>query len=54
MRNSGTEVLKVGIPEVSADAGIARITAQFRKCTMHEVGMLLSVGILHLFPQFTV
>ena len=41
------ELLKVGIPKMSADPGIDWIACTFQICTVRKVGMLLIGGILH-------
>ena len=52
LRNSGFEVLKVAIPKISTDPGVAQISSLIPE--LCKVGMLLIVGILHYFYCFMI
>ena len=50
LRDSGIDLLKVGIPKLSANsAGTDRIGCSILKLTVREVRMVLIVGILRIY-----
>ena len=44
------DLLKVGIPKLSADSGIYHIGCLILELTMRKVRMVLIVGILRIIP----
>ena len=48
LRDSGIDLLKVGIPKLSADSRIDRIGCSILELTVREVRMVLIVGILRI------
>ena len=47
-QNYGIDLLKVGIPKLSAESAIDRIRCLILELTVREVRMVLIVGILHI------